>query len=63
MTDLQLTMSLASLGAHLDAEEWQSYLVIVEALQASGLPADVIISTAEAYIKTRDDAAGCWLPQ
>jgi hypothetical protein len=63
MTDLQLTMSLASLGAHLDAEEWQSYLMIVETLQASGLPADVIVSTAEAYIKTRDDAAGCWLPQ
>lgn len=63
MTDLQLTLSLASLGAHLDAEEWQSYLYIVETLQASGLPADVIISTAEAYIKTRDDAAGCWLPQ
>lgn len=63
MTDLQLTLSLASLGAHLDAEEWQSYLYIVETLQASGLPADVIISTAEAYIKTRDEAAGCWLPQ
>lgn len=63
MTDLQLTLSLASLGAHLDAEEWQSYLVIVETLQASGLPPAVIISTAEAYIKTRDDAAGCWLPQ
>jgi hypothetical protein len=63
MTDLQLTLSLASLGAHLDAEEWQSYLYIVETLQASGLPADVIISTAEAYIKTHDDAAGCWLPQ
>ncbi len=63
MTDLQLTLSLASLGAHLDAEEWQSYLYIVETLQASGLPPAVIISTAEAYIKTRDEAAGCWLPQ
>ncbi len=63
MTDTQLVMELSILGAHLDAAEWQSYLYIVETLQASGLPADVIISTAEAYIKTRDDAAGCWLPQ
>lgn len=55
MTGLELTLQLSSLGAHLDASEWQSYLIIVEALQASGLPAAVIIKTAEAYIKTRDE--------
>jgi hypothetical protein len=48
-------MELSILGAHLDAAEWQSYLIIVETLQASGLPADVIIKTAEAYLKTRDE--------
>lgn len=55
MTPEALTMELAILGAHLDAAEWQSYLMIVETLSASGLPADVIIKTAEAYLKTRDE--------
>lgn len=55
MTSDQLVMELSILGAHLDAAEWQSYLIIVETLQASGLPADVIIKTAEAYLKTRDE--------
>ena len=58
MTDTQLVMELSILGAHLDAAEWQSYLIIVETLQASGLPADVIIKTAEAYIRTRDELGG-----
>lgn len=57
MTDEQLTMELSILGAHLDAAEWQSYLIIVETLQASGLPADVILRTAEAYLKTRDECS------
>lgn len=55
MTDIQLVMELSILGAHLDATEWQSYLIIVETLQASGLPADVILRTAEAYLRTRDE--------
>ncbi len=55
MTDTQLVMELSILGAHLDAAEWQSYLIIVETLQASGLPHEVILKTAEAYIKTRDE--------
>lgn len=55
MTLETLTIELAILGAHLSASDWQSYLIIVETLMATGLSPDVIYSTAEAYIKTREE--------
>lgn len=55
MTDLQLTIELGVLGSHLYGDEWHSYLLVIETLKASGLPHEVILKTAEAYIKTRDE--------
>ncbi len=55
MTEEQLTMELAVIGAHLAADDWQLYLYLIDKLQAAGLTKATIIASAEAFVATKGE--------
>ena len=55
MTDLELTIELGVIGAHLAADDWQLYLYLIDTLQAAGLPQSTIIASAEAFVATKGE--------
>lgn len=55
LTDEQMVMQLATIGAHLAADDWQLYVYLINTMQQAGLTQSTILASAEAWCATKGE--------